>query len=327
MELHKEKTKLEGLKAKADAAGEARVKAKKKAGALRKLKSAEESLVADMKNKLKGAKGDLASWLQQLHDEKMREAQAAHDAKTAKEDLGEWSGKLADAESALKKLDVGLKTVEGNIVVQRKVHLEISSAMKEASSISIPENTPVEEAKKILEDKEQKLRTLTSKLLAQIKQEKANIDKKHKMMINQKKIGDAIVADQNKVAEKSVAAQAADQIAANATASVKGGEAEVSSAKANVTKDEDAEKTAENNLEDVEKKDDEAEKKRAETKKEVKKLDGEAKKVEDKAENEAKKARDAASDIDTVANTPLPDINVTSVREAAVEALRALTAA
>merc|ERR1711988_1758386 len=208
VELHKEKAKLEILKAKADKAGEARLHPKKKSTALKRLKGAEEQLVQDMKNKLRGAKGDLQTMLQALHDMKLREAEARQEAEKKKNKLGDLNDKLGGAESEFKRLEVNLKTVEGKIMTERKVHFDISMQMQEASAISIPEHTPVEDVKRLLEEKEAKLRKLTAELLAQIKKEKDNVDKKHQMMIKQKKLQDAIVTDQNQVSAATAESQA-----------------------------------------------------------------------------------------------------------------------
>jgi len=314
-ELAAEKVKLDHLADKKNKAQAHREKTKLKSQALRKLKGAEESLVQDMKNKAEQAKNDLANQKSGLTQREMDEQKARTEEEEAKRKLAAASSAMAGTKAKLHNTDVKLKTVDGQVVSDRKVHIDLSNQMNSAAQISIPENTPVEEAKNMLEDKERKLREFTQKLMAALQAQKKHMTEQH--VLQKKKVDDTqkIAVVQEKVVEASGQAAEAEAKLGNATNAVKDTQAAVTAAKTNVTKDEHAAASAEDNLQNVEEKENKADQENTEAKAELNKDDAELSAVESKTKAAMDKAQDAGAALAVVENTPAPNITETPTEQ------------
>merc|ERR1711939_446994 len=162
----------------------------------------------------------------------------------------------------------------------------------------------------ILEDKERKLREFTEKLLAQIKREKEHINTQHILMKDEAKLNNDVATDQQKVVAETGKAQEADSVAASATETVKAAQSALTEAKANVTKDENAESNAESTLDSVTNKAHEAEEERKETKKESQAVKAEAKEVKSASDSAQEDLKAATEETQEVASTPVPNTTV-----------------
>jgi DNA repair exonuclease SbcCD ATPase subunit len=251
---------MDKLVAKAKESGAKKLKAKKKATALQKLNAAEKQLVTDMKEKLRNGELALGSDEAALRAALFGMHGSEVDAARLKKLLEEANNKLSKMRADDHKVQSDVKMLDGQIVMDRKVHIDLSAKLNQASSISIPENTPVDEAKRMLEEKQKNIMMLTSNMLAIIKKEKSALSKKHTKMQKLSADKAGVVDEAKKVAELSGESQKADDNLANATAAEKKAKETVDAAKANVTEDKKMEAEGETNLQNVEEKEKDADK-------------------------------------------------------------------
>jgi len=304
-ELHHEQGKLEKLNDVLTKATEAASHALKKKGALQKLKGAEEQLVRDMNNKLRDADTDLDTMKAASHDAKVLEIKAMKEEEKMKTAFNKAHDELSGFEGEAKQKELKLEAVEVKLDADRKAHLDLSEEVKTASGITIAEDTPVEEAKALLIKKESQLSALTKQLLGAIGKEKAIVTEKHELIKQHAKVMDEIGQATTKVAEAAAAAQAAKFNAGNATLAKNAAVMKVQNAENNVTKDENAQKSAANQLESVGKKEEAAEEEAADLKTKEETVEGEKDDVETEKDAAEKDAEKAEEDTEALKNSPV----------------------
>ena len=179
--LEENKNKLADLHKKATDTQHELEEAEKKVAAMSKLNDAEVKLMNELQLKSDNA----ATVASRTHDEAEKATKEAAAAEKAKDEA-----QAAVAASALKmstdvtdlhKSQLALSKIDAQVGDDKKNSEDLSKQVTEASSITVPANTPVEEAHNILEAKSKAYKEATEKMRDLINKEKNDAEEKTKL--------------------------------------------------------------------------------------------------------------------------------------------------
>jgi len=216
MKLSNSRDKLERLEEKATAAMEKKNKLKKKTTALEKLHGAEMQLVQQLKDKAEATKERLREAKKVARKNELARIRAAKDAESYQKELQEAEADLALSKSDKATTDQKLAEAKVKLEKYKATHVRLAHDVHEASQITIPPDSDVNVAKKILEDKEAKLTDFTQQLVGELRDQKRTLTQqsileKRDLELSHKVTNEQAVVDKDKKLSETANKELADK--------------------------------------------------------------------------------------------------------------------
>jgi hypothetical protein len=189
-----------------------------------------------------------------------------------------------------------------------QTHAKLAKEVQDASGITISTNTPVEQAKKLLEDKESKLTTTLTELHQQTKEQMTEYDKLKSLVVKDRSLKQQATTETQTVNEAAGQAAVADDKQRKAAEDLLKAKKSANTAATDLDVINTNEKTAEGTLANVDGKLKTDEKELKKDTEESAKIKNEVQKEADEASSAVNEVNDAAAATETAKSTPVPAI-------------------